>query len=296
MAELLAVGETMLALIPDTDSASGNAHYRVAIAGGESNVAVHVAAHGRESAWLSRVGADDPGRRILAELRARGVDVSGVEVDQDAPTGLMLKEQADGRTRVVYHRAGSAASRITPDLVSDESLAGVRIVHVTGVTPVLSESCAAAVDAIFGVARRVGARVSFDVNHRPRLWAARPAADVLHDYAEQADICFVGRDEAEALWGTTTPQSIRDRFPDVPLLVVKDAEHGATAYDADRAVFVPAQEVEVVEPVGAGDAFAGGFLAGQLAGSPLDACLELGHATARTVLRTMDDLPSLEAQ
>lgn len=295
MPEVITVGETMLAFAPTRGGIADASEYRAAIAGGESNVAIHLVRHGRTASWASRVGDDPAGRRIVSELAARGVDTSTVAIDADSPTGIMLKDPGAAGTTVHYYRAGSAASRLAPGFLPASALTEARLVHVTGVTPALSTSCAAMVDALFDDAAEAGVTVSFDVNHRPRLWQPGVAAPTLAALARRADICFVGRDEAEALWGVATADDIRAFLPEPRLLVVKDGDLGATAFEeGNPPVFEAALRVEVVEPVGAGDAFAGGTLAGLLRGAPLDECLRLGHATAAEVLILLDDIPPLE--
>lgn len=299
VAELLAVGETMLAFAPVDGAIDEARRYRAIVAGGESNVAVHVASHGHSAAWASRLGDDAAGRRILAELNQRGVDTSLVQLDTAAPTGVMLKDPGVNGSSVRYYRTGSAASAMDRGWLGEAALAGVRVLHVTGVTPALSAGCAAMVDDLFD--RAAAARVlrSFDVNHRPALWSSthRSAADELEALARRADVCFVGADEARDLWGDATPQSVRERISEPSMLIVKDGAEGATAFLGDGTVtFEPALEVDVVEPVGAGDAFAGGFLAGVLQRDHVRACLRQGHATAARVLVTVDDLPEMKGR
>ena len=139
-----------------------------------------------------------------------------------------------------------------------------------------------------------GEVVVFDVNHRPALWRHRPAqaAPVLLELARGADLVFVGRDEAETLWGTHTAQEVRDLLGPGPVLVVKDAGHGATAYGTDgEETFVPTPATRVVEPVGAGDAFAAGYLAALLEGRTPANGLRLGHLVAAATLSTREDVP-----
>jgi 2-dehydro-3-deoxygluconokinase len=136
--------------------------------------------------------------------------------------------------------------------------------------------------------------LSFDVNLRPAL-DQDPA--VLRELAALADIVLVGADEAETLWGAGDPAAIRDVLPEPPAIVVKQAEWGATLLEHGRpAVFCPALRVDVVEPVGAGDAFAAGYLAALLAGEPPVRRLRAGHLRAAAALRTRDDVgPPLPA-
>lgn len=280
----------MLLLTPGEAGLAAATSLAVSIAGAESNVAANIVALGRSATWVSRVGDDALGERVVAELTARGIEVS-VEVDTRAPTGLMLKDPGSAGTRIQYYRQNSAASLMDAGFVPSGLLQQTRVVHVSGVTPALSRSCGRMVDQLFIDARVAGALVSFDVNDRRQLWPVGEAAETLGRLANAANICFVGRDEAELLWNTSTAHEIRRHLPTVELLVVKDADIGATAFRKGEApVFVPAPPVDVVEPVGAGDAFAAGFLAAMLKGGELQGCLSLGHAAAGHVLLIQGDL------
>ena len=292
--EIVCVGETM-ALITPTDAGLAEAgHATIGLAGAESNVSAGIAATGHRVAWASRLGADPLGDRIASELARRGVEL-WVERAADAPTGVMLKDPGVESSSVYYYRRGSAAAHMEPGFLTPERLEGVRIVHTTGITPALSSSCREMVDRLFADVRTAGALVSFDVNDRRPLWSREDAAETLARLADAADITFVGRDEAERIWGTVTPAEIRTFLPRCPLLIVKDGDVGATAFDGDaEPVFVPAPVVDVVEPVGAGDAFASGFLAATLDGAPLTARLSAGHAAAERVLTIAADLPPLD--
>ena len=291
MLDLLALGETMALVVPARPEPLEEAEdFHVAIGGAESNVACHLAAAGHSAAWVSALGNDALGRRVRRDIAAHGVDVSAVTMDPSAPTGLYLKDPGQG---VVYYRAGSAASRMGPEMLEHLDLASARIVHLTGITLALSESCRALVHAAIAAARGAGALVSVDVNHRPALWdSTEEATREICAAAEQADVLLVGRDEAEALWGTTTPEAIRELFPDVPHLVVKDADIEAAEFEGAARTAVPTPRVEVVEPVGAGDAFAAGWFDGLLRGEGAEERLIRGHASAARALSSTKDLPT----
>lgn len=284
---LLAIGETMAMVAPVNAEPVVDAEVFLVDAGGaESNVAAHVAALGHRAVWFSRLGDDSLGRRVAGQLAARGIDVSHVEFDSEHPTGLYVKDPGNG---VFYYRRGSAASMLSErdaDLISFD---GVDLLHVSGITAAISASASSFLSRAMTRAREHGVPVSFDVNHRATLWDAATAAPVLLELARRADIIFTGRDEAEGLWGTSTPDDVCALLPDVPELVVKDGSIGATAFVGGDAVFEPALVVEVVEAVGAGDAFAGGYLAEWLAGSPVSARLRTGHERAARTLQTTKD-------
>ena len=265
---VVCVGETMAALVPDPQGALATADtLRVAVAGAESNTAMYLADHGVPVRWVSAVGADPLGERIRAEVGACGVDVGAVRTDPSRPTGLLLKDPGRASTRVHYYRAGSAASALGPDLLAGPAVQDAGLLHLTGITPALSASCRDLVEQ----ALRGPVPVSFDVNHRPALWGPGEAPEVLRALADRADLVLVGLDEAQALWGgaIAAAADVRALLPGPRLLVVKDGARAATAFDGASAYTVPALATHVVEPVGAGDAFAAGFLAGLHRGEPL---------------------------
>ena len=285
--ELLAVGETMAMVAPlSVDGLVDARVFRVDAGGAESNVAAHATALGVAAAWFSRLGDDALGRRVLRQLGERGVDVSGVVVDAFHPTGMYVKDPGRG---VVYYRSGSAASRLSPEEVDAVPLDGVKILHVSGITAAISETARAFLEQLIERARSLGTTVSFDVNYRAALWEPAIAGPVLDSLARRCDIVFVGRDEAEGLWQTETAADVRARFADVPELVVKDGAVGATAFTPGNETFETSEVVDVVDVVGAGDAFAGGYLSARLGGIPMPARLRAAHRRAALTLATTGD-------
>lgn len=300
------VGETMVSFIPIGHAALDSAaNVELDVAGAESNVAMYLADHGVDSRWISRLGDDAFGRRVLERVRASGVDVSGVRTDPERPTGLLFKDPGGrdgGRgTLVSYRRQGSAASAMSAAVLEDDAARTADIWHLTGITPALSEECHALVEAALGASAASEddrPAVSFDVNYRPAVWRGREAGEVLHSLAQAADIVFVGLDEAQALWGAdqlADAQDVRALLPGPRVLVVKDGAIEATVFCGENRVAEPALRVDVVEPVGAGDAFAAGFLAALLQGRPAQQCLRSGHLTAAAALSVTGDHGPLPA-
>jgi 2-dehydro-3-deoxygluconokinase len=287
-----AAGETMAAFAPSAGGGLERAGaFRLDVAGAESNVAMYLADHGVAARWVSAVGDDPIGRRVLARVAASGVDVSGVRTDPARPTGVMVKDPGPDRTRVHYYRRGSAASALGPGLLAAPAVRTATVLHLTGITPALSPSCRALVETALAEPRESRPHaISFDVNLRPALWDEPPGA-TLRDLASRADIVFVGLDEARALWGghLAGAAAVRALLPEPRVLVVKDGPHAATAFHRGSAVTVPALRVEVREVVGAGDAFAAGFLAGLLGSRDPVHALRLAHLTAASALRVTGD-------
>jgi 2-dehydro-3-deoxygluconokinase len=283
--DVVCVGESMALVTPDPPApleTGGPA--RLDVAGAESTVACYLAMLGVRSAWASRVGDDPLGRLLTSRVASYGVDTSLVTVDESAPTGVFFKDPGV-RTEVYYYRAGSAASRLDASLLP--RLSGV--VHLTGITAALSSSCADLVEQVLAS----GLTTSFDVNHRPRLWPGRDAGPVLRRLADQADIVFVGLDEAQTLWDVPGPDDIRALLPGPDVVIVKDGSVGTWSYGPAGVTFEPAPVVEVIEPVGAGDAYAAGYLYGIVNALPEPARLRLGHLVAAAALQVTGDVGEL---
>ena len=255
--------------------------YHLGSGGAESNVAIGIARLGGEARWIGRVGADAIGRKVIRDLRAEGVQARAI-VDPDAGTGVMTKEQRiAGRSAVHYARTGSAGSRLAPPDIRDSDLADAAILHVTGITPALSESASAAVDAAVALAQAAGAEVSFDVNHRPSLWRDRDPRPTYQRLAAGAAIVFAGEDEAALLVGAGTPRELAARIADLGprTVVIKLGERGALVVHDGEVFESPAVPVAVVDTVGAGDAFVAGYLAERMNGAAPGVCLHLAVRT-----------------
>ncbi|WP_309080722.1 sugar kinase [Zhihengliuella sp.] len=295
MAEAVCLGETMAMLTPSAGEPLGRTReLQVSVGGAESNVALGLAALGVPTAWVSRLGDDAFGERIRKALADGGVDVSHVELDPARRTGLYLKDPAaEDTAKMVYYRAGSAASAMSPGFLDRagirEALGEARLIHLSGITPALSDDCHAMVESL--LADRPGdGLVSFDVNWRPALWEDHGDAAGLAALANRADIVLVGRDEAETAFGVRTEEELRALLPDPAVLVVKNDSTSAVALAADGTrTEVPALRVDVVESVGAGDAFASGYLAEVLRGADQRSALRHGHVSAACTLTVRTD-------
>lgn len=301
------VGEGLAVLIARPGPLELSDLFERGAGGAEANVAVVLAQLGIAAAWLSRVGDDGFGRYLVAQLAASGVDVGAVAVDTERPTGLYLKERGSGSdaahdlpalaSRMHYYRAGSAASALSPaDLATPAARAlldHADLVHFTGITPALSASASALTRTLLRTPRR--SLVGFDLNYRPALWGSRldTAADELAAHIRGADVVLLGADEAAELFGTGDPAALRATFPEPAQLIVKNDRHSVTGFDGDTAVEVPALTLEITERIGAGDAFAGGYLAALLHGADLRTRLRYGHLCAAAALTAPGDAAKL---
>lgn len=264
---VVTIGETM-GLFTATTAGARPETFRRGIGGAESNVAIGLARLGRRSAWLGRLGDDAAGDLIERELRAEGVQSFAIR-DADAPTGLMVKSQpVAGRSRVDYHRAASAGSRLTPDDIDPALIASAELLHVSGITLALSAGSAAAVEHAVALAVAAAVPVSFDFNHRSRLWGDRSPVAAYRSIAERATILFAGEDEAALLVSGSNAADQAERLASLgpPQVLVKRGADGCVALIDGQTFAVAAVPVAVIDTVGAGDAFAAGYLAELLEG------------------------------
>jgi 2-dehydro-3-deoxygluconokinase len=299
---LVTLGETMALFTADRVGPLRHATtMRVSIAGAESNVAIGVRRLGHPAAWIGRVGSDELGELVLGRLRAERVDVDAAVVDPEAPTGLMVKEHRTADlARVVYYRRGSAGSRLAPGDLDEARIRGARVLHLTGITPALGATAREAVHAAAETARGAGVPVSLDVNYRSALWPPERAAAELRDLARRCQLLFAGEDEAELLVGDRGgPERAAAALAALGprQAVLKLGARGAVAVVDGTPHRQPALPVHAVDPVGAGDAFVAGYLAGVLDGAAGPDCLRIGvrcGAFAVTVAGDWEGLPTRE--
>ena len=254
----------------------------LAVGGAESNVAIGLSRLGHQVRWIGALGSDAFGDMVESVLLRENLEVVAHR-SPERPTGLMVKSPSVGSERFVsYYRAGSAATELDASSVSDDILSDARMIHLTGITPALSEAAQTMTVDVAQRAKSRGVTVSFDVNYRSALWPRERAAPVLRQIAGHADLIFGELGELELLVDDP-PANERDLLDSVAALgarhvVLKRGERGAVALVGGELYEESAIPVDVVDTVGAGDAFVAGYLSGVLDS------LEVGDALRRGVI------------
>jgi 2-dehydro-3-deoxygluconokinase len=255
------------------------------IGGSESNVAVALARLGLRVAWLSKLPENPLGMLIVRRLRSQGVDVSNVLWSSEDRAGLYFIEPgaAPRPTRVLYDRAGSAASRMIPDEMPWEAVRAARHLHFSGITPALSRSCREVAARAVAEARAAGVTVSLDINYRSKLWSPTEAAAVLGALIPSLDLLISTAEDAALLFGISATGeelalAMREQFG-VPVVAVTQGADGAWVCDGAGSRHSPCFPAREVDRVGAGDAFDAGLLYGYLRGE-LSQGLSYGLAMA----------------
>jgi 2-dehydro-3-deoxygluconokinase len=286
--DLIALGETMLALAPPTGVALRSAaSLLVDHAGAESNTCVGLARLGLRTAWVSRLGTDAAGDRVLDAIRAEGIDVQWVERSARRPTGLMLKDPDAG---VQYYRRGSAASAMGPALLDAVPVSDARAVLVTGVTALIGADAQAAGLALLHRAR--GLRV-VDPNLRAGLWGSDRRAALVRPFVEQCDLLLCGAGEIAEVLGTAdegNPEALaRLAAACGPSEVVVRSAATIGALAGGVWCELDIRRDAAVDPIGAGDAFNAGYIAVRLRGGAVDAALRAGVRCGTAVTTALSD-------
>lgn len=269
------------------------------IVGAEFNTAVGLSRLGHRAAFIGRVGDDALGRAVQRALRAEAVDDRYVRVDDARPTGVLIRSRRGGAaSEVVYHRAGSAGGALGPGDVdaARDAIAGARWLHLSGVTPALSDTCREAVERAIEIASRSHVPIALDVNLRRKLWDDARARTVLSEGIERVSTVLGNEEELCVLTSERTWQDAAGALIErgVREVVVKRGALGAAIVRRDTpAVHAPARPVDAIDPVGAGDGFDAGYLAGRLEGLDDQAVLRLSNACGALAAGSIGDTTGL---
>ena len=293
MSGLITFGETMVSFVPgETNVLRYVKNYSACIAGAESNTAIGFAKLGGRAVWFSRLGKDEFGHFVLNSIRAEGVDCSRVLFDDDHPTGLMFKERGPSETKVYYYRAGSAASHLEAQDIEKTSFSGFDVLFLTGITPVLSQSCMEAVETAVDKAASEHMTLAFDPNIRKRLWKDRDFTPVIDKIISKSQIVLMGLDEARILYGLEEEERICDLIfskGSARYIAVKDGSRGAYVSDGNTQKKIPPYPCKSIEPVGAGDGFNAGFLKGIMDGKDVITAGRMGSICGAMATQTTGD-------
>jgi 2-dehydro-3-deoxygluconokinase len=286
--DLVTLGETMIRLTPKGFTRLEEAtELEVRIGGSESNVAVAISRLGRSAAWISKLPNNPLGKLVARRLQSLGVDVSHALWAEGERIGVYFIEPsaAPRASKVLYDRAQSAASSMRPEEIPWSLLSQSRHLHLTGITPALSESCCRVVERAIAEAREAGLTISFDINYRAKLWSPEAARATLEPLLSRVNVLISTEADVRLLFDIGGPadelaMALRERFHAEVVALTLGAEgavccHGEIAH----ATGFPVSEVD---RVGAGDAFDAGLIHGYLSG---DVAYGLQFGTAMAAIK-----------
>jgi 2-dehydro-3-deoxygluconokinase len=267
-------------------------------AGAEANVAIGLARLGHSVRYLSALGDDLFGRAIARGLRGEGVDVSAVKFSAEHPTGVMFKNRWPGdEPEVLYYRRHSAFAHADARMFDAELWRDARVIYLTGITPALSKGCLALMREVLADAKARGIPVWLDPNYRRKLWSADAFRETIAEMLPQVDTVLPGLMEGRLLTGKNEPGEIACALMGMGVtnVVLKAGDGGAMVYTKDglAAATTMVDIGRVVDPIGAGDGFAAGYLSAHLDGLPAQDSLARAHAVAAMVCITHGDWEGL---
>lgn len=299
--EIIALGEPMFELsTPDESPLSEAGQFVVGWGGDTSNFAVAAARAGAKVGYLTRLGEDAFGRSFLKMWAREGIDARFVVQDPAAQTAIYFISRTGKAHTFTYYRKDSAASRMTPALLPRDYLVGARLLHVSGISQGISDTACDTVFAAIAISRAAGRLVSYDPNFRARLWPLSRARAVIHETCRQADLVFPSLEEGQLLTGLEAPHEIVESYLALgpKVVVLKMGPNGAMlATPGEGIQTFPPYRVVPIDTAGAGDTFAGAFVAAYLAGRSLDECVRFANAAAAlttTGLGCVRPVPRLE--
>ena len=282
--DILCLGEPLVEFVR-VDGEDGPV-YRPGFGGDTSNAAIAAARQGASVGYVTQLGADRFGQSILDLWAKEGVDAAAVRRHPSAPTGIYFVDPDPAGQFFTYYRAGSAASLLAPDDLPVDDLIACRILHLSGITLAVSETLRDSAFAAMRLATDGGATVSLDTNLRRKLWPIEVAREVTMRAARVAGIVFTSLEDSQALTGLDDPDKIIDHYRTLgaaTVLVSRGAD-GCRLATGDLRLTIPPAPADPVDSTGAGDSFAGSYLAYWLeTGDPERAARRAAWVAARTV-------------
>jgi 2-dehydro-3-deoxygluconokinase len=293
--KVVAFGEIMMRLSPPGFLRLWQARsFDVIYGGGEANVAVSLANYGVPVDYVTRLPKNDLGEACMRFLREHGVGVDKLAWGGDRLGIYFLENGASVRgSKVVYDRAGSAIATIERGMIDWRKVfSDAQWFHWTGITPAISKGTADVCLEAAQVAREMGLTVSCDMNFRKNLWKwGKKASEVMPDLVKLCDVAIGNEEDAAQVFGIHAPETdvtsgkveadkylfvceeLAKRFPSLKLVAITlrgslSASHNTWSgvlWDAGRFYVAPTFDIsDIVDRVGAGDAFMGGLIYGLL--------------------------------
>lgn len=277
--DIVSIGEAMV----EFNQLRPNApEYLQGFGGDTSNAIIAAARQGARTAYVTRLGADAFGDRLMDLWHAEGVSTDAVSRDLHAPTAVYFVTHGPRGHTFSYLRAGSAASRMTPADLPEALIRNAKFVHVSGISQAISASACDTVFAAIGIACAAGVKVAYDSNLRLQLWPLARARAVIKETVANCDLFLPSLEDAELFTGLTSRDAIMDwcLAAGAPVVVLKLGKEGALLGTPQGRTHARGRTVEAVDATGAGDCFAGALLARLATGDELPDALNYANAAA----------------
>lgn len=306
--KVVTFGEVMLRLAPE-------GYYRflqadtfgATFGGGEANVAVSLSNFGLDAAFVTKLPAHEIGQMAVNSLRKYGVDTSDIARGGDRVGIYYLEKGASQRpSKVIYDRAHSSISEAaSSDFNWEKILSGADWFHFTGITPALGDNIAAICLEAVKAAKKLGVKVSCDLNYRKKLWTREKAGEVMAELVKYVDVCIANEEDAADVFGIKAAgtdvtkgevnhegykdvaRQLKERFGFSYVAITlrgsisaNDNDWAAMLYDGKDYYFSKQYRVHIVDRVGGGDSFGAGLIYSMLNGYSSQETIEFAVAAS----------------
>ena len=294
--DVTSLGEMLLRLsVPSGERLEAATRFDVYPAGTEANVVSLLARLERKTSWTGALPQNSLGRLAASALRMAGVDTKGILWKEGGRLGTYYVEfGAPPRgIQVTYDRAYSCMAQLKLNEIDWDSLLDTRLLHLTGITPALSQPCHEIVSEALNQAKQHGVPVSFDVNYRQKLWTKTDAQKTLLPMIQEIELLFCSARDATHLFDCKgTIQEVAQEMleiSDANYVVITNGYEGALLWDGKEWLHEPAPPTQILDRLGAGDALAAGVIHGWLDGD-IKAGLRYGVTLAALALSQFGDM------
>lgn len=290
--KVLTFGEIMLRLkTPGFERFLQSPSFEATFGGGEANVAVSLANYNMDAAFISVISDNQLGEECIRQLRGFGVDTTRVVRSKERMGIYFLEGGANQRpSKVIYDRANSAIALAKPgDIDWDKAYEGIGWLHITGITPAISESAKDLSLEAVKIAKEKGITVSCDLNFRKNLWKyGKTAPEVMCELTKYVDVAIANEEDCQKSLGVKVDvdvesgslsrekykalsDAVLEKYPNLKVIAItlresKSADtNGWAACINDRNTFYVSRKYDIndiVDRVGGGDSFAGGLIYG----------------------------------
>lgn len=294
MSKVVTFGEIMLRLNPEGyNRFVQSERFEATYGGGEANVAVSLANYGLEAYFVSKVPAHEIGQCAVNALRRYGVHTDFMVRGGDRLGIYYCEKGASQRpSKVIYDRAGSSIAEAEATEFNWETIfAGADWFHFTGITPALGGNMPAVCLEACKAAKKLGVKVSCDLNYRKKLWTKAQARETMSKLMPYIDVCIANEEDAADVFGITAQntdinsgkldhagyisvaQQIVEQFGCEKVAITlrssisaNDNDWAGMLYADGEAYFSPSYHMHIVDRVGGGDSFGGGLIYALISG------------------------------
>lgn len=308
MGKVITFGEIMLRLAPIGYERIVQAkEFGVVYGGGEANVTVSLANYGKEAYFVTKLPKHEVGQSAVNELRRYGVNTEYIARGGER-VGIYFCEKGSSQrpSKVIYDRAHSSiAEAKREDFDWEKIFEGAEWFHFTGITPALSEECAAITLEAVKAAKKAGVTVSVDLNFRKKLWSREKAGKVMGEIVKYCDVVIANEEDAEMVFGIKAAETditggnlsdegykdvakqLVDRFELKYAAITLRESFSATRngwsamlYDGKEFYKSKRYDIHITDRVGGGDSFGGGLIYGLTSGMTNQDALEFAVAAS----------------